>query len=80
MLARILREIPKLTEAVTGAEVRDDPSYDVTETGAADAVREAGKTAKNAARQARKVPGVAQAEGQIKGAVADECRPRDRAL
>src|SRR5215212_11346664 len=32
MLARILREIPKLTAAVAGAELRDDPSYDVTET------------------------------------------------
>src|SRR3954466_9225087 len=46
MLARILREIPKLTDAVTGAEVRDEPSYDVTETGAADAARKVGKTAK----------------------------------
>lgn len=72
MLARILREIPKLTDAVTGAEVKDDPSYDITETGAADAVREVGKAAKRTARQARKVPGVAQAEGQVKGAVASE--------
>jgi ferritin-like metal-binding protein YciE len=72
MLARILREIPKLTSAVTGAEIEDDPSYDVTETGAADAVREAGKVAKKAARKARKVPGVAQAEGEVKGAVASE--------
>src|ERR1700754_2327239 len=72
MLARILREIPKLTDAVTGAEVKDDPSYDVTETGAADTVREVGRVAKRAARKARKVPGVAQAEGQIKGAVASE--------
>jgi ferritin-like metal-binding protein YciE len=72
MLSRVLREIPRLTSAVTGAEVNDDPSYDVTETGAADAVREVGKKAKKAARKARKVPGVAQAEGQVKGAVADE--------
>jgi ferritin-like metal-binding protein YciE len=72
MLARVLREIPKLTAAVTGAEIEDDPSYDVTETGAADAVREAGKVAKKAARKARKVPGVAQAEGQVKGAVASK--------
>jgi hypothetical protein len=67
MLARILREIPKLTDAVTGAEVKDDPSYDIAETGAAEAVREVGKAAK---RTARTVPGVTQAEGQIKGAVA----------
>jgi ferritin-like metal-binding protein YciE/Asp-tRNA(Asn)/Glu-tRNA(Gln) amidotransferase C subunit len=82
MLARIMREIPKLTDAVARAELHGDPSYDVTKTGAADAVRDAGKAAadkgeqataatKRAARQARKVPGVAQAEGQIKGAVAD---------
>jgi ferritin-like metal-binding protein YciE len=83
MLQRILREIPKLTDAVVGADVKHDPSYDVTTTGAADAVREAAATTRTAARkttaatkrtarQARKVPGVAQAEGQVKGAVASE--------
>ena len=83
MLARVLREILKLTDAVVRAEVKGDSSYDVTTTGAADTLREAGevarsKTTKTAAsarrtaRQARKVPGVARAEGQIKGAVASE--------
>ncbi|MGZ6615772.1 MAG: DUF892 family protein [Solirubrobacteraceae bacterium] len=83
MLHRILREIPKLTDAVVDADVKGKPSYDVTTTGAADAVREAAKTTKTAARktttatkrtarQARKVPGVAQAEGQVKGALAAE--------
>jgi ferritin-like metal-binding protein YciE len=83
MLERVLREIPKLTDAVVRADVSGDASYDVTTTGAADALREAGevarsKTVKTAAgarrtaRQARKVPGAAQAEGQIKGAVASE--------
>ena len=83
MLARILREIPKLTDKVVGADVEGKPSYDIAETGAADAMRDvadevtdiASKTqtrAKRTARQARKVPGVAQAEGQIKGAVASE--------
>ena len=83
MLARVLREIPKLTDAVVRADINGDSSYDVRTTGAADALREAGeaavsKTAKTAAsakrtaRQARKVPGVARAEGQIKGAVASE--------
>jgi ferritin-like metal-binding protein YciE len=83
MLERILREIPKLTDAVVGADVEGKPSYDVTTTGAADAVREAGAASKDAARktsaagkrsarQARKVPGVARAEGQAKGAVASE--------
>ena len=81
MLERLLREIPKLTEAVVQAEVKGKPSYDVTRTGAADAVREAGEevtettrkaaaSTRRTARQARKVPGVAQAEGQIKGAMA----------
>ena len=83
MLERIMREIPKLTNAVVRAEVKGHPSYDVTTTGAADVVREAGGATKDAvrkttaatkrtARKARKVPGVAQAEGQIKGAVAGE--------
>ena len=83
MLARVLREILKLTDAVVRAEVKGDSSYDVTTTGAADALREAGEVARSkttetaasarrTARQARKVPGVARAEGQIKGAVASE--------
>src|SRR6476620_8162906 len=83
MLQRILREIPKLTDAVVGSDVKGKPSYDVTTTGAADAVRDAAATTKTAARKttratkrtarkARKVPGVAQAEGQVKGALASE--------
>jgi ferritin-like metal-binding protein YciE len=83
MLERVLQEIPSLTEAVVRAEVGGDPSYDLTTTGAADAGREAGRAAKEAlrrttaatkrtARQARRVPGVAQVEGQAKGAVASE--------
>jgi ferritin-like metal-binding protein YciE len=83
MLQRIIREIPKLTDAVVGAEVKGQPSYDITTTGAAEAVKEAGAaassvarkttaSAKRTARQGRKVPGVAQAEGQVKGAVSGE--------
>jgi ferritin-like metal-binding protein YciE len=83
MLQRVLTEIPKLTEAVVRADVKGNGSYDVMTTGAADAVREAGQATaraarktsaqtKRTARQARRVPGVAQAEGQIKGAVASE--------
>jgi ferritin-like metal-binding protein YciE len=83
MLARVMNEIPKLADAVVRAEVKGDPSYDVSTTGAADAAREAttatkgaarktATRAKRTARQARKVPGVAQAEGQLKGAVARE--------
>jgi ferritin-like metal-binding protein YciE len=83
MLARVLREIPKLTDAVVRAEVKGDPSYDITTTGAADTARQASASTQKAARKtsaatkrtarkARKVPGVAQAEGQVKGAVASE--------
>ena len=83
MLERILREIPKLTDAVARAELKDDPSFDITRTGAADSARAAGRSAakstrkaatsaKRTTRQARKVPGVARAEGEVKGAVASE--------
>jgi ferritin-like metal-binding protein YciE len=71
MLARLLREIPKLTEAVV-------PSRDVTATAAADTIREPSKPVKNAARtttaatkrQARKAPAVARAQRQPDGDVA----------
>src|ERR1700730_16240453 len=83
MLDRILREIPKLTEAVVRSEIRGNGSYDISKTGAADAARSASESVKEAARdatsgarrtarKARKVPGVAQAEGQVKGALASE--------
>jgi ferritin-like metal-binding protein YciE len=83
MLDRILREIPKLTEAVVRAEIHGNPSYDISKTGAADAARSASESVKGAARdatssakrtarKARKVPGVAQAEGRVKGALASE--------
>jgi ferritin-like metal-binding protein YciE len=65
MLARILREIPKLTAAVVGADIEGDGSYDIGTTGAAEAV-------KRTASQARKVPGVARAEGEVKGVLAAE--------
>ncbi len=81
MLDRLLRELPRLTDAVARAEFDGEGSYDVGETGAADAAREVSRTAKRSARrgagqakrtarQARKVPGVARAEGAAKGAVA----------
>jgi ferritin-like metal-binding protein YciE len=70
MFDRLLEEIPRLTGAVARAEFDGEGSYDVTETGAADAARKGARTAKRTARQARKVPGVARAEGTVKGAVA----------
>ena len=83
MLDRLLKEIPRLTDAVARAEFDGEGSYDVTETGAADAARKGARKAKRtarrgageakrSARQARKVPGVARAEGTVKGAVASE--------
>ena len=70
MLQHVQRELPRLAAAVVGAEVEGNPSYDASTTGAADAVRAAGAQAKRSARQARKVPGVARAEGRVKGAMA----------
>ena len=83
MLERITRELPKLTDAVVRADVKGEHSFDVTKTGAADAARATGRkaastarkttaSAKQESRQARKVPGVARAEGRAKGAVASE--------
>jgi ferritin-like metal-binding protein YciE len=83
MLERLQGELPKLVDAVVRAEIHGDPSYDVSKIGAVDAVRETaeevketarevGESAKRATRQARKVPGVAQAEGEIKGMIASE--------
>ncbi len=83
MLERVRRELPKLTDAVVRADVKGEHSFDVTRTGAADAARATGKkaagsarkttaAAKRQSRQARKVPGVARAEGAAKGAVASE--------
>jgi ferritin-like metal-binding protein YciE len=65
MLERVLGEIDQLTDAVVRAEIEGNPSYNLATTGAGEATRKV-------ARNARKVPGVAKAEGQIKGAVASE--------
>jgi ferritin-like metal-binding protein YciE len=81
MLERVLREIPALTDAVVRAALKGKGSYDLAETGAADAVRDLGTAVRDAAdtaqqrtrrtaRGARRVPGVARAEGQVKGLVA----------
>jgi hypothetical protein len=81
MLERLVRQLPRLTDAVARAEFDGQGSYELAETGAADALRELGDTAeqsarrgaskaKRTARQTRKLPGVARAEGTVKGAVA----------
>lgn len=83
MLERIQDELPALTKAVAAADLKGNGSYDIAKTGAADAARDAveetkqtardvGDSAKRGARQARRVPGAAQAEGAAKGAVASE--------
>ncbi|MDQ4129746.1 MAG: ferritin-like domain-containing protein [Actinomycetota bacterium] len=87
MLGELREEIPALTDDVVRAEVIGDRQYDVTTTGAADALRRvrglaeetarrATRTAtsrgRRAAREARKVPGVARVEGEARGAVAAE--------
>lgn len=83
MLDRVLKEIPKLTDAVVRSEIHGHPAYNISKTGTADAARSASEsvskaarnatsTVKRTARKARKVPGVAQAEGQMKGALASE--------
>jgi ferritin-like metal-binding protein YciE len=88
MLDRLLDQIPALTTAVVRADVEDRPSYEISDTGMADAARKVGRQArqgageaasevKRTARSARKLPGVARAEGQVKGAVASE---RDLAI
>jgi ferritin-like metal-binding protein YciE len=80
MLGRVMRELPRLADAVVGADVRGNGSYEISQTGAADAIRDAGRgvrrrarsterKGKRAARSARRVPGVARVEGQVKGAV-----------
>jgi len=83
MLRRVMGELPKLTGKVVGADIKGDPSYDITTTGAGEAVRDAGEATRETARKAasatrrsarvaRRVPGVARAEGQVKGALASE--------
>ena len=73
MLDRILKEIPKLTEAVVRADVRGNGSYDITTTGAADAAR---TVARKTARTARKRTGAKPARATR----ARRPGPADRAL
>ena len=87
MLAVLQERVPTLVDNVVRSELKDESVYDVSKTGAGEAVRRSGKKVKRAtresakkagsqarstARQARKVPGVAQAEGELKGAIASE--------
>jgi ferritin-like metal-binding protein YciE len=77
MLDRVLREIPRLTDAVAAAELNGSGSYEIADTGAAAAVRDAASaarepagavelTARRTARQARKATGAARTGRQAK--------------
>jgi hypothetical protein len=78
MLERVSRELPALTAAVVGAEIEGEPSYDVRSTGAAQTAKKAARSARSkassttrqSASKARSLPGAAQAEGTVRGAVA----------
>ena len=87
MLAILQERVTTLVDNVVRSELKDESVYDVSKTGAGEAVRRGGKKVKRAtrgrakkagsqarstARQARKVPGVAQAEGELKGSIASE--------
>ena len=87
MLGVLQERLPTLVDNVVRSELKDEDVYDVSKTGAGEAVRRGGKKverttkkaakkagsqARGTARQARKVPGVAQAEGELKGAIASE--------
>ncbi len=50
MLERVLQEIPRLTEAVVGADVRGEGTYDSATTGAGETVKTATKQAARPAR------------------------------
>ena len=52
MLETLRAQLPRLTAAVAGAELRDEPSYDVRTTGAAQALRETRRTAGEAVQDA----------------------------
>jgi ferritin-like metal-binding protein YciE len=64
MLARVMQEIPKLTDAVVGADVNGRDTYDITKTGAADATRAAARSgtakAKATTRKAGRKTGVSE--------------------
>ena len=51
MLGRVMREIPRLTDAVVRSEIDAHPSYEMDETVAADATRKVGSRPRKTARQ-----------------------------
>ncbi|MBJ7329132.1 MAG: DUF892 family protein [Solirubrobacteraceae bacterium] len=83
MLKRLQDHIGPLTDDVVAAQLRDDPSYDVSKTGAGETATRAARKTRNAAgttarragrnakSQARSVPGAARAEGVARGAAGE---------
>jgi ferritin-like metal-binding protein YciE len=87
VLGQLRDAIPTLVHDVFRTEVEGVDTFDVSKTGAAREVKRAVRTARRTtreaaqeasaevrgtARQARKIPGVARAEGELKGMVASE--------
>jgi ferritin-like metal-binding protein YciE len=87
VLGELREAIPTLVDDVYRSEVEGVDTYDITQTGAAREVKRAARTARRtgqetareavaevrgSARQARKIPGVARTEGELKGVVASE--------
>ena len=68
---------------VVGADIDGNPSYDVSETGAADAVKATARTATAATKRgaaARNVPGVAQLEARSRAPWPPRTSSRSRAM
>jgi ferritin-like metal-binding protein YciE len=83
MLRTLRAQLPKLTAAVTGAELRDEPSYDVRTTGAAKALRQTRRAAGEAARDTtdaarRAVGDAAQGAANTVRAAAGVSKTRER--
>lgn len=83
MLRTLREQIPALTAAVTGAELRGESSYDVRSTGAAQALRETRRAAGEAVSEAadtgrRAATGVAQGAADAVRDVAGPSRTQER--
>ena len=78
MLAELRKAIPALTHATVLARAGGTPTYDLSETGAADnrralrdtAARKGRAAAEKATQQVRKLPGEKAVEGEVRGATA----------
>jgi ferritin-like metal-binding protein YciE len=87
MLDRLSEHLPQLVDDAIRSELEGEQVYDISTTGAAQTARRtrrqvtdavesttkrAGSQARDSVRQARRVPGVARVEGEVKGAAASE--------